>query len=106
MESIICSAIHYHDIPTMEGQSKNGENVKGLVVCGQRHCHCIRTMFDMMGLRTVERGENASGPYTQGFLTNKNRFVDRKEGYEIARQRGQLSDIRRYRQFLYSEDLW
>jgi len=106
MESIICSAIHYHNIPTMKDAIKNGSNVKGMVICGFRHAHCIRTMFDSMGLRTVVIGENATGSFTQGFLTNKNRFVDRGEAYQVAMQNGQISDIRPHQQILYSEDLW
>lgn len=90
----------------MKNAIKNGSNVIGMVICGLRHVHCIRTMFDTMGLRTVDISENASGPFTQGFLTNKNRFVNREEAYQIALQSGQISDIRPHQQILFSEDLW
>ena len=47
----------------------------------------------MLGKRTVENGEDSVGKYTQGFLTNKNRFVDRKEGAEIALKQNQIKRL-------------
>jgi hypothetical protein len=54
-------------------------------------------MISATGLTTSEVGE-----YIFGFLTNRNRFVDRAEGGRIHRANGhstQLSD-------LFSEDLY
>jgi len=56
------------------------------------------------GLRSIpaEVGEEV-----QGFLTNKNRFVDREEGYDIAELANQLNDRSRGgSRALYSEDLY
>lgn len=50
------------------------------------------------GLKTFECGESV-----QGFLTNKNRFVDREEGAIIAFDAGQ---IEKEKETLYSEDLY
>jgi hypothetical protein len=60
---------------------------KGLVFCGYRHCHCMHTMTSVTGLRSVllEVGE-----YVQGFLTTKNRFVNRQEAYKIAFEQDQI----------------
>jgi hypothetical protein len=45
------------------------------------------------------------GNTKQGFITSKNRFVDRKEGAEIALKSGQVSELK-YGPSLYSEDLY
>ena len=61
-------------------------------------------MCSITGLKstTFEVGE-----YTQGFLTNKNRFVNRDEGLEIAFDAGQLKDLDKSREGqLFSEDLY
>ena len=47
--------------------------------------------------------ENGLKSYTQGFITNLDRFVDRKEAAEIAYSSGQINEPVLT---LYSEDLY
>ena len=104
-EYILCAAIWYKDIPlqkVIDGVlPKNCD--RGLVVLGHRHGQCMWTMSSLTGLRSVTNGEDGVGEYEQGFLTNKNRFVDREEGGKIAFDAGQTEDLRTT---LYSEDLY
>lgn len=46
------------------------------------------------------------GEYEQGFLTDKNRFVDRVEGAKIVLSRGQVTKLKYSSTELYSEDLY
>lgn len=57
-------------------------------------------MSAITGKRECEAGESI-----QGFLTTKNRFVDRFEGAKIALESGQIEKLN-YGNRLYSEDLW
>lgn len=98
---ILCSAIWYKDLPTMNLLPFNVD--KGIVLCGWRHGNIIAQMKATMGLRTVRFGENSCGETEQGFLTSDNRFVGRYEAGEIAFKSGQTSTLIKY---LYSEDLW
>lgn len=59
----------------------------GIVFSGHRHVHCIHSMTALTGKRSVI---TECGKYIQGFLTNKNRFVDRKEALEIAKKERQI----------------
>lgn len=106
-EKILCAAIWYRDLELKKTFDSNVLPVncdRGLVFCGFRHAHCLYSMCSITGLKstTFEVGE-----YTQGFLTNKNRFVDRDEGLEIAFDAGQLKDLDKSREGqLFSEDLY
>ena len=101
-EYILCSAIWYKEIPlkrVMDGVlPKNCD--RGLVVTGHRHGQCMWTMSSLTGLRSVEE---EVGEYIQGFLTNKNRFVDREEGAIIAFDAKQITEEKKT---LFSEDLY
>lgn len=108
-EKIYCSAIWYRQLnPKTSLGVRNPENIsEGVVILGHRHGDIIKNVGNLMGLRTVERGENSSGEYVQGFLTNKNRFVDRKEGAQIAWKENQILDTGRANpNYLYSEDIY
>ena len=104
-EYILCAAIWYKDIPLKKEISgvlpKNID--MGLVVLGHRHGQCMWTMSSLTGLRTCTFGEDCSGEHEQGFLTNKNRFVDRTEGGQIAFAAKQTNELKTT---LYSEDLY
>lgn len=78
---------------------------KGLVVEGHRHADIIRTMVNLLGKRTCQFGEDCAGDSVQGFVTNKNRFVDRVEGLKIAREANQLITETTFNE-LYSEDIY
>lgn len=101
MEKIICAAIHVKHNQQHAGQPVNIET--GFVVCGRRHdaCHTTIAILNPSFLKLLTSGDN-------GFVTTKNKFVDRKEGYVIAKDAGQL--LHNYHDstnlILTSEDLW
>lgn len=103
MEKIYCAAIWYKDLPTAKYLPNNIE--KGLVVEGHRHGDIIRTVVNLLGKRTVEKGENSVGETVQGFVTNENRFVDRSEAMKIARSANQIISDTNFPE-LYSEDIY
>jgi len=88
-EVIICSAVWYKDLPIVEYNDQAlPKNINsGVVFCGRNHLQCIRTMTMIFGLRSVKP---ECGEYVQGFLTNLDRFVDRKEGAKIAFEAQQI----------------
>lgn len=102
-EKIICSAIWYKDLevkkelPIETFLPKNCD--RGVVFCGFRHGQCLYSMVSIYGLRQCEAGEEI-----QGFLTNKNRFVDRTEGAIIFIENG--GKLKYSTDWLYSEDLY
>lgn len=109
-EYILCAAIWYKDMPLikpdiLEPRGFRPYNVdRGVVISGWRHANCIYQMVAITGLRDipVQVGESV-----QGFLTNKNRFVDRIEGWKIAEAANQINDRPRGNsKTLYSEDLY
>lgn len=90
-EYILCAAVWYLDLEISKYLSipKNHYlpiNInKGIVFCGHRHLQCIRQMNIITGLKQHEAGNEV-----QGFLTSKNRFVDRLEAAKIASDLGQI----------------
>jgi len=105
-EKIICSAIWYKELELKKPEVLEPKNYrpnncdKGIVFSGWRHHNCLYQMVAITGLRNTEAGESV-----QGFLTNKNRFVDRKEGAKIALTTNQIDKLE-YGAILYSEDLY
>lgn len=99
-ERLLCAAIWYKEQPTAKILPVNVK--EGVVVAGMRHGHCIHSFVALTGKRSVlpECGE-----YTQGFITSKDRFVDRKEAMKIARESGQVTKQQSFEE-LYSEDLY
>lgn len=103
-EYILCSAIHYDDGKEYIHQPRN--IATGFVICGRRHHNIINTLAQVFGRETKDR----TG---QGFLTNTDRFVDRKEAYIIAKNANQLnnklhdqSNPQLISEDLYSENLY
>lgn len=103
MERIYCAAIWYKYMPTAKYKPVNIET--GLVVEGHRHADIIRTMVNLLGKRTCHFGENCAGESEQGFVTNKNRFVNRVEAKAIAIAANQIISETTFPE-LYSEDLY
>lgn len=102
MERILCAAIWYKDIK--DAPYLQVTNIdKGVVLCGHRHGHIISQLKALTGLRTTSFGENASGSFIQGFLTDKNRFIDRKEAHALFIKNGGKPE---FGDELYSEDLY
>ena len=104
MERILCAAIWYKELPllkpeVLEPRGFSPYNVdKGIVFCGWRHPSCVYQKVAITALRDCDSGE-----CIEGFLTNKNRFVDREEGAAIAYEANQ---IKTKTKTLYSEDLY
>ena len=104
IETIICSAIWYRDLPTAIRLPTNIKS--GLVVLGHRHPDCISTVLCLSGKRTVELADDGVGKTTQGFITNTNKFVNREEAAIIALESKQISKLNYSTETLYSEDLY
>lgn len=102
-ETILCAAIWYKSAPSAHFQPRNIH--KGVVVSGYRHSHCLAIFVSLTGKRGVEV---EAGEMVQGFLTSKNRFVDRKEAQIIHKTTvGKSFDPNGYRgEELFSEDLY
>lgn len=91
MEQVICAAVRAPD---------------GYIIRGHRHNDALRTMRD------IPRYEDAKPPCgdDQGFVTSENRYVTRKEAYEIQIAAGIPSILSGINAYLhgecYSEDLY
>lgn len=85
-EYILCAAIYYVDTSMNDCH----------IICGYRHSDCMHTYYKLTYKRTTQED-------IQGFLTSKNRFVDRAEAADIAYKAGQIKDIA---DCLISEDVW
>ncbi|MFN7656328.1 MAG: hypothetical protein ACK5OW_00900 [bacterium] len=105
-EYITCAAIWYKDLPTQKLLPKNID--KGIVVCGHRHGNCIDIVSTLSQLRTVQFGPDSVGETEQGFMTSKNRFVDRIEAMSIAVENEQVNENELHNPMigLFSEDLY
>lgn len=88
MEYILCAANSYRDGKKHEHQPKN--IIDGFVVCGRRHHNCINTFAQIVGFPYTPLGARIRGTEVQGFLTNTDRFVTRKEAYKIAFEANQI----------------
>lgn len=107
-EWVVCSAIWFKEfkVPNPEHISAYGfkpyNTETGIVITGWRHHNCIATFAALTGQKISNVGE-----YVEGFLTSKNRFVDRAEAAKIATQRGQVIDSSKFQNNkLFSEDLY
>lgn len=106
-EYILCAAIWYKELPLkkeeplrLRGMSPYNVD-RGVVLCGWRHANALYQMVGITGLKCYEAGESV-----EGFLTNKNRFVDRKEGMKIATSANQLATDLHIGNELFSENLY
>ncbi len=99
-ERILCAAIHFDDGQQYANQPHGVAT--GIVLCGFRH----HNIFSQIGGLVGERIAAGINKETQGFLTNKNRFVDRKVAAEIATAQKQLMPPKASVKTLYSEDLY
>jgi hypothetical protein len=99
-EYILCAAIWYPELKLEKDLSsaRPANCDVGVVFCGHRHHNCIHQMVNIYGIY-----QSKAGRYIQGFLTSKNRFVDRKEAYEIHIANGNKAE---FVNSLFSEDLY
>lgn len=94
-EYILCAAIHFDDGVSRIHHSRHGT---GIVICGYRHHEIFSA-----------RPAGFRGKETQGFMTSKGRFVDRKTARIIAERACQIKhEISPQMKFddLYSENLY
>ena len=106
-EFIICAAIWFNDGNKYNHQPKNVEY--GFVVLGRRHHNCfssVQSIGKALGYDKtliVKKGIVLEEKEKQGFITNKDRFVDRIEAAQIAYEAKQIDKpLKR----LFSEDLY
>lgn len=92
-EYITCAAIHFEDGRKYEHQPKNINS--GFVIAGHRHHNVYAIKMSLIDY--IAKSD------TQGFITSRDRFVDRKEAGAIAFQAGQIS---KETECLFSEDLY
>lgn len=85
-EYIICAAIYYNDGVKYPQQPKNIET--GIVVSGLRHCNCYATISTLLGEEKYKKTN--IGREGQGFITSLHRYVDRREGFRIAKANNQF----------------
>lgn len=108
VERILCAAIWYKELPLINDDIPSNllrpvNCTTGIVFCGFRHPHCMYQMVAITGTRSVKP---ECGDYSQGFLTSKNRFVNRKEAAIIAIACGQIIKTEYEEGVLFSEDLY
>ena len=101
-ETILCAAIWYKDFDNKSIPHQPININKGIVVSGWRHGSIIALVKAMTDLRSVQFGDNAIGESIQGFLTSKNRFIDRKDAHDLFVKNGGIPEFKE----LYSEDLY
>jgi len=78
-EYILCAAMHYDDGRKHEHQPEN--IVTGFVVCARRHHNAIIIKQSLI--------DNVAKKSEEGFITSKDRFVNRFDAAEIAWDAGQ-----------------
>lgn len=93
-EYIICAAIHVDDELSWLHQPEN--ITTGIVLCGWRHDNI---WYNWIQLSTGKTRRTVH----LGFLTSKNRFVNRKEAAAIAFDAGQIPEPS---ECLLSDDLY
>jgi hypothetical protein len=67
-EIILCAAIDYN----------------GTIICGRRHDDCYTILKNLVSNPVLPDRDK------QGFLTSENRYVDRKEAWNIAKANNQI----------------
>lgn len=97
-EYILCAAVWFQDGKEHVHQPKNIDT--GFVVTGRRHHNCFYTVA---ACKCTDANRMDFGNQVQGFITNKDRFVNREEAGRIAFSAGQTDKLR---EMLFSEDLY
>lgn len=91
-EKILCAAIWFNDGNYYPHQPVNIDS--GFIVTGLRHCNCYSTLSSIgrtLGIEGIAKNAfERIDRDNQGFLTSSNRYVDRKEGFKIAKENNQI----------------
>lgn len=97
-ERILCAAIK------VEGVGQKWDDV----YTGLRHGDCFALISRIRKRFTKDDGVRIRilNNSTQGFLTTKNRFVDRRSAFVIAKREGQIIHKHGTKNELYSEDIY
>jgi hypothetical protein len=97
-EYILCAAIFLNNPDCIR---HHYNNYHGIIICGYRRNDCIIILNEL---------KNKDGLQLQGFLTSRNRFVERNEAYKIAKEANQIITKKEAPHnppgILYSEDLY
>lgn len=93
-EYILCAA-NWYKVPTSKCEHLPKNIDYGIVVCGRRHHNIFATVAKI--------SEDFMSLCEQGFMTSKDRWVDRKEAGQIAFKAGQTKELRK---ILFSEDIY
>ena len=91
-EFILCAAIWVNDKKRHDQQPVNVET--GFVIYGRRHNNCYQLIKDLVGdvntyFKSLEMSDDDYREH-QGFVTSLDRYVNRKEGWKIAKANGQI----------------
>jgi len=97
IEYVMCAANYYNDGIEHIHQPYNID--KGFIICGWRHANCGFSY--MAANKDATRWDDC----IQGFLTTKNRFLNRAEALELVTKTKQLTKPIQGG-VLTSEDLW
>lgn len=97
VERVMCASNYYDDGKDHMYQPYNID--KGFVICGLRHANC--GMSYLAANKEATKWDNC----IQGFLTSKNRFLNRADSLELVTSTGQLTKPIQGG-MLTSEDLW
>lgn len=101
-EYLMCAAIWFDTGKTPQDPRVLPRNKKdGFLICGRRHHNCYGTLFSLLGHIGAREVEHKG---VEGFLTSRDRFLDRKEAQEFGTETGQVTSI--IGSTLTSEDLW
>ena len=101
-DTILCAAIWADDGVEHAHQPMT----TGLVFCGHRHHNIFAQLAPIYGKLVKERRDKGVEE-TQGFLTQRGRFVGREEGMKIAVEAGQVQVGKTHKpNMLFSEDLY
>ena len=102
-ERILCSAIWYKDIQLKHTHHKWALPIncdRGIVICGYGCARIMSTMYSLTGLNK----ESEIGISEQGFLTSKNRFLNRTNAAKLHVKNG--GTLNYSSDTLFSDDLY
>lgn len=84
-EYIICSAVHFDNGIIYQEQPSNIKT--GIVVAGRRHNNCF---YSLKQMELYDDSKVTKDNITAGFITNYDRFLNRKEAFVLAEKNNQL----------------
>ena len=91
-EFILSAAIWINDNQVHKQQPENIEI--GFVICARRHHNCYQTITDLKGdvneyFKSLNMSDDDYREH-QGFITSLDRYVNRREGFKIAKANNQI----------------